>query len=379
MRRLKILKIYFVLWLFIFFIIYANIDNVVSFFMATITFNVAVVTVLFIGLIVAVNAAFKLTMLQGTFAILRYKKGEQLEFYLQGIHKTFPPNIANMFKNRARKKVLYFTKNEIDDVLIWLEDKFSNAKVYINFFIGTVLMVGLFGTFTGLLKAIDEMGSIILGLSGDINLSEVIAGFSEPLSGMAIGFASSLFGVAAAIILSIMGYVLNRNEAIFLEDVMDWMKGQVLENQSDSQAVQQNMQGGSGGAVQGSSNMSGGMMDLFVDNISGLSNQMEKYNKSNEAMFNMLSQSIDNGNTTTKNQMTILEDISGGLKELNISQFSNANMMEESLQEISGAAMNETKTIKKLIDLQAQNNEMMSQFIEKIDKRIENIEKKVGN
>lgn len=361
MRRLKILKIYFVLWIFLFFIVYANFDQASTFFMATITFNVAIVTVLGIGLIIIINAAFQLTMLTGTFAILRYKKGDQLEFYLRGINKVFPQNIANMFQNRARKKVLFFTKQEFDDVAQWLEEKFANTKTYITFFTGTVLMIGLFGTFTGLLKAIDEMGSIILGLSGDINLAEVIAGFAQPLGGMAIGFASSLFGVASAIILSIMGYILNRNEAIFLEDVYDWMKGQIVEGKSISSegTITTNTQGLSGG--------SGGMMDLFVDNISALSNQMEKYNKSNEAMFGMLSESIDNGNETTQKQMTVLEDISTGLKELNINQFSNANIMEESLQEVSGAIMNENKTVKKLLEVQQQNNEMLSLLVQHLD------------
>ncbi len=350
------------------FIIYANFDTAITFFMATITFNVAIVTVLGIGLIIIFSAAFQLTMLTATFGILRYKKGDQLEFYLRGIHKVFPQNIANMFKNRARKKVLFFTKQEIDDVSQWLEEKFSNQKTYINFFTGTVLMIGLFGTFTGLLKAIDEMGSIILGLSGDINLAEVIAGFAQPLGGMAIGFASSLFGVASAIILSIMGYILNRNEAIFIEDVYDWMKGQIVEGQ----VVPQDGSSGTGGAT--TSSMSGGMMDLFVDNISALSTQMEKYNKSNEAMFGMLSESIDNGNETTLNQMAVLENISSGLKELNINQFSNANIMEESLQEVSGAIMNENKTMKKMLELQQQNNEMLALLIKQLDSKDTNNE-----
>jgi hypothetical protein len=276
-----------------------------------------------------------------------------------------------MFKKRAQKKVLYFTKQEVDNVSNWIEELFANQKSYISFFTGTVLMIGLFGTFTGLLKSIDEMGAIILGLSGDINLAEVIASFSEPLGGMAIGFASSLFGVAAAIILSIKGYILSRNEAIFLEDVYDWMNGQIVESQvSDDEASQ--------GMVPQSSGMSGGMMDMFVDQIGDLSSQMEKYNKSNEAMFGMLSDSIDGGNETTQRQMAVLENISSGLKELNINQFSSTNIMEESLQEVSGAIMNQNKTMKKMLEIQQQNNEMLSLLINNIEanKEFQNKESK---
>ena len=70
MRRLKILKIYFVLWIFLFFLVYSNFESAYTFFMATVTFNVAIVTVLSIGLIIIISAAFQLTMLTGTFAIL---------------------------------------------------------------------------------------------------------------------------------------------------------------------------------------------------------------------------------------------------------------------------------------------------------------------
>jgi len=52
MRRLKILKIYFVFWLFIFFLVFANFKMFISFFMATLTFNIAVLTVLAIGMVI---------------------------------------------------------------------------------------------------------------------------------------------------------------------------------------------------------------------------------------------------------------------------------------------------------------------------------------
>jgi hypothetical protein len=376
MRRLKILKIYFIFWLFLIFLIYANFEKVYTFFMATLTFNLAVVTVLVIGIIIVLSSALRLTMLTGTFAILRYKKGKELEFYLQGIDKVLPENIANTFRKRATKDVLYFTKQEIEEVSVWLEDKFSHQKIYINFFIGTALMIGLFGTFTGLLQSIDEMGAIILSLTGDINLSEVIASFAGPLGGMAIGFGSSLFGVAAAIILSVKGYILDRNQEIFTEDVMDWMNGQMIESQASPQA-----QGG-GGAGQpmfatatSDSKISGGVMDLFVDKISEFSAQMEQMNKANESMFGMLTDSIDNSAESTKSEMYVLESISTALKEMNINQFSNAGIMEESLQEISGAIINENKTLKQMLELQQKNSELLSTMIQNLDARLEKLEK----
>ncbi len=372
MKRLKIFKIYFILWLFIFFLVYANFAQVYTFFMATITFNSAVLTILFIGLVVILGAALHLTMLTGTFATLRYKKGAVLEFYLKNLNKDMPENIARMFKSRATKKVLFFTKQEVDDVTIWFEDKFSNQKIYINFFISTSLMIGLFGTFTGLLKAIDEMGAIILTLAGDINLAEVIAGFAGPLSGMAIGFGSSLFGVASAIILSVMGYILTRNQEVFVEGVQDWMNSQIIESQNPNKI--EDLKNGTGVSALGSDQTTSGVMNIFVEKISEFSEQMENNNKANESMFGMLTDSIDNSSINSQNEMNVLETISGSLKELNINQFSNTNMMEESLQEISDTILIQNKSIKQMIELQDKNNQMIAKLVESLDSRLSKIE-----
>ncbi|MBD3840129.1 MAG: hypothetical protein IE878_07090, partial [Epsilonproteobacteria bacterium] len=168
MKRLKIIKSYLVLWLFIYFMIYSNFDEVVIFFSSSLSFNIAVLTLLIIGIIVIMHSTINLVMLAGTFGTLAYKK-ENLSFYLQGIDRIMPANIAHMFHSRAEKGVLLFTSEESRAVIEWIEEKFSHQNRYINYFIGTVLMIGLLGTFTGLLVAIDEMGRIILSLTGDID------------------------------------------------------------------------------------------------------------------------------------------------------------------------------------------------------------------
>ena len=128
MRRIKILKIYFIFLLFLVFLVFSNIQLISTFFFATLTFNVAILTIFSIGLLILYQAAIKLTMLSGTFGILAYKKGKALEFYLQGITGVFPATIAHMFNKRAKKGVLYFTQNEAKDVSDWLADQFFNQK-----------------------------------------------------------------------------------------------------------------------------------------------------------------------------------------------------------------------------------------------------------
>ncbi len=383
MRRIKILKIYFIFILFLVFLIFSNIDVVLSFFFATLTFNVAILTIFSIGLLVLYQAAIKLTMLSGTFGILAYKKGQALEFYLQGITGVFPATIAHMFNKRAKKGVLYFTQSEAKDVSDWLSDQFFNQKGYTSFFVGTSLMLGLFGTFTGLLVAIDEMGAIILSFGGDdIDIGEVMTKFSGPLGGMSIGFASSLFGVASAVILNVMQYILTRNQAAFLDDVEDWLKGKIIDSQSsdileDAQAANLGLtSGGSQSPNSNSMNLPNGFMDVFVDTMGDFTDKLEKSNKSSEDIYNLITENLSNTNRSTEKESVLLESVVNNLRELNVNQFSNASMMEESLQEISNVILAEHRSVKKSLILQEENNKLLLELINTMNNRIDKLESK---
>jgi hypothetical protein len=235
------------------------------------------------------------------------------------------------------------------------------------------------------------MGVIILSLAGDINLAAVMSGFAGPLSGMAIGFGSSLFGVATAIILSIKMYILTRNQETFIEDIEDWMKGKIIDTQS-SDVIEQFQQAVSGGQFNVAKNIAsatqggGGTADLmsssrFVDVLSeamgGIKEEIKKSAQSNEVVYKMLSENLNATTKASGNEIAILESLVNAVKELNINQYSNSNMLDESIQGLSNIATNEHKTMKQLLDLQKQNQEMMQQFMINFDTRLKTIEENI--
>jgi len=356
MRRLKILKIYFIFMLFILFIIIANKDNVISSFMATITFNSGILAIFIIGFIVVLQSSIRLTMLAGTFGVLSYKKGAQLDFYLHGIGKLMPATIANMLEKRAKKGVLFFTNDEAKDVSLWLEEQFFNTKGYVSFFVGTSLMIGLFGTFTGLLKAIDDMGAIILSLGGDINIGEIMAQFAGPLGGMAVGFSSSLFGVAAAILLNILQYILTRQQAAFSEDVQDWLKGKLIESQNSDVLKRINYSNENikdGLAVNTTVSMgSTAFMDVFVDTMSDLSDKINTSNQSSELIYKQLIQYLEESSKANQKEVLLFDNISSALKELNINQFSTANTLEDAIDRVTSSVSSQHRTLKQILEIQ---------------------------
>ena len=373
MRRLKLLKIYFVFILFITFLTISNFKVIASYFMATITFNSAIGTVFIIGLIVIMQSAVRLTMLAGTFGVLSYKKGAELEFYLNGIGKLMPATIASMFEKRAKKGVLYFTNDEAKDVGEWLSEQFFNTKGYVGFFVATSLMIGLFGTFAGLLKAIDDMGAIILSLGGDINIAEVMSQFSGPLGGMAVGFASSLFGVASAIILNFLQYILSRQQAAFSEDVQDWLKGKLIESQSADvigKINTSNEQIKSGGVDTSGVGMgTTAFLDIFVDKISELSASINTANQSSELFFKQVALGLEEASKATQRQVALFEDISKKLQELNMGQYAASESTITSITTVSDSILSEHATLKKVLLAQEESNKLLAQFVENSTKK----------
>ena len=369
MRRVKILKVFFVVILFIAFILYANFTLIKTFFIATLTFNIPIVTVFSLAVLVIYQSAIRLTMLAGTFGIIAYKKGPSLEFYLAGVTNIMPATIAHMFTRRAKKGVIFFSEQEAKDVTEWLENQFFKEKGYTAFFVGTSLTLGLLGTFAGLLVAIDQMGKIILSFGGDnIDMGEVMTAFSGPLGGMAIGFASSLFGVASAIILNLLQYILTKSQAAFLEDVQEWMKGRIVE----SQAIDTIEDMGPSKSVAVSSNegmASAGFLDIFVDTIGDFTEKMEHSNNISQDMFKKIADRLDQTVSNTDNESALLRNLIEVMKESNVNQYSSSKLIEESLQEISTVILSEHKTIKKSLLLQEENNKLLVQLIETLEKK----------
>ena len=77
--------------------------------------------------------------------------------------------------------------------------------------VGLVIILGLVGTFYGLTLSIGQLVTLVSGDgSQTANVAEsVTLGLTQSLSGMAVAFSTSLFGVAAGIVLTVFGIFFN--------------------------------------------------------------------------------------------------------------------------------------------------------------------------
>ncbi len=354
MKRLKIFKAYFVLWLFVYFIAISNLETFKLYFLSTLTFNIAIVALLAIGTFMIFKAAKDLTMVTGTFGVLMYKKGD-LSFYLKGVEKIFPSTIANKIKTRAESGLLLFTQQESEDILSWLEEKYSNQNKYNNFFIGTVLMIGLLGTFSGLLGSIASMGAIVSSLAGsNVDIGKIMADFSIPLSSMAVGFGSSLFGVISAILLSIKGYLLNKAQESLLSGVENWLQEKIVESATES--------------VEPSTTLDGrqkSYMDIFVEQIATLSNEMREVSIVNREFQSTFIETMKELRVSSQQEQEFLYQIKNSLKDIS----------KNSMQTTSYIANNQLQ-LQELLQMQKSQNNHVNYFISESKYSREIIEKR---
>ncbi len=276
MKRIKILKAYLIIWLFVLYVIYSNAELLGVFFMATVVFSSAIVGLLAVGTLYQFISGYGIMMLGGTFGALAYKKTDW-EFYLKSIDSLLPANIAHMLRARKTQQKMLFTQEEAQNIIEWLESKFKKQKSYVNFFINTSMLVGLLGTFVGLVEAIDKMGEIILSLDGEVDIRQIMQDFAGPIGGMAIGFGASLFGVVSAVILGINGYVLFREQDKLIGGVEDWLKDRIIDVMPET--LGRTTQGTVGAELPESRKS---FMDIFLEQMTSFTHEIAGLTQSNK-------------------------------------------------------------------------------------------------
>ena len=90
-----------------------------------------------------------------------------------------------------------------------LGERFVKANV------GLLIILGLVGTFLGLTMSIGKLVSLVSSDMGDAALASqsLTAGLSEALSGMSVAFSTSLFGIAAAIVMTFVNVFVSTSDA----------------------------------------------------------------------------------------------------------------------------------------------------------------------
>ena len=106
--------------------------------------------------------------------------------------------------------------------------RLDEARDILRYLTGLLVFLGLLGTFWGLLQTISAVGQTIQALdvgTGDANVffEDLKAGLEAPLAGMGTAFSSSLFGLAASLVLGFLDLQAGQAQSRFYVDLEDWL------------------------------------------------------------------------------------------------------------------------------------------------------------
>lgn len=114
--------------------------------------------------------------------------------------------------------------------------RISEGRKVVSFIGGMLVMLGLIGTYLGLLETVDTVGAVMMKMSsiggegeggGGAEMSSFISDLAEPLQGMALAFSASLFGISGSLFVSIFGSVANHAQNEFIENFSRWVDDRI--------------------------------------------------------------------------------------------------------------------------------------------------------
>ena len=85
------------------------------------------------------------------------------------------------------------------------------APVFTPYLVGLLVMLGLLGTFIGM---VDTLSGAVLALQGSTELEAVRAGLAAPIQGLGVAFGTSVAGVAASAMLGLISTLVRRDRML---------------------------------------------------------------------------------------------------------------------------------------------------------------------
>lgn len=131
--------------------------------------------------------------------------------------------MAPMVAARAGGTTLPGTAGYLDTIAARLDE----GREILRYIAGILILLGLLGTFWGLIDTLSAVGGVIRGMRGGgdagVMFDELKSGLAVPLSGIGLAFSASLFGLASSLITGFLELQAGQAHARFHNELQDWL------------------------------------------------------------------------------------------------------------------------------------------------------------
>ena len=136
--------------------------------------------------------------------------------------------MAPMITARAAGATLPGTAGYLDTIAARLDE----GREILRYIAGILILLGLLGTFWGLIDTLSAVGGVIKGMRGGgdagVMFDELKSGLAVPLSGIGLAFSASLFGLASSLVTGFLELQAGQAHARFHNELQDWlMSGEI--------------------------------------------------------------------------------------------------------------------------------------------------------
>lgn len=261
-------------------------------FEASPALNGMILLVLLLGIVFIFR---QVTMLQPEIAWLEsFRRGQA---NLSNPKTRLLAPMASMLGDRKGRLTLSATTTRT--MLDTIGARLDEGREIARYLIGLMILLGLLGTFYGLMQTVSSVGEVVGRLSmggGDAATAfeDLKRGLSSPLSAMGTAFGASLFGLAGSLVLGFLDIQAGQAQNRFYNELEEWLSTQtrlggggaaavadgeqsvpayiqaLLEQTADSlDGLQRTMARGEDGRLQANQNLT-----ALTDKLSVLADQM---------------------------------------------------------------------------------------------------------
>jgi hypothetical protein len=196
-----------------------------SAFMANWAFNAVILGVLAVGMLINLRQVLVLNTEIRWIRVFRTGR--------TGISVTAEPRLLKPLAthlSKRRRDRFSLSALALRTILDGLRERLDESREISRYMIGTLIFLGLLGTFWGLLGTIAAVGQVIDGLevgSGDYAavFTQLKQGLKAPLDGMGTAFSSSLFGLGGSLVLGFLDLQAGHAQNRFFNGLEEWLSG----------------------------------------------------------------------------------------------------------------------------------------------------------
>ena len=137
-----------------------------------------------------------------------------------------PPRILRPIALVLQRRPCRIYADALSGLMDMVANRFDAARESIRYITSTLVILGLLGTFWGLITTLGGFSELLTGLdlTTEANMvSSMQNGMSMPLFGMATAFTSSLLGLGASLIMGFLGHMVSVAHNAIYNELGDYM------------------------------------------------------------------------------------------------------------------------------------------------------------